>query len=137
MERCEVEKKICSQCGIEKLLTEFHKGPGKGGRHSKCAFCRTENARKTREQLKKIVFDHYGWFCVCCGEAEPLFLSLDHTNNNGAEHRKSLKGNITLKIYQDIIDRGFPEDEYQILCMNCNRGKWMNGGVCPHENKWR
>jgi hypothetical protein len=22
---------------------------------------------------------------------------------------------------------------YQVLCSNCNRGRWRNGGECPHK----
>ena len=28
---------------------------------------------------------------------------------------------------------GWPRDRYQLLCANCNFGKLMNGGVCPHQ----
>ena len=31
-----------------------------------------------------------GYECACCGEAEPLYLSIDHVNNDGAQHRKEL-----------------------------------------------
>jgi hypothetical protein len=27
---------------------------------------------------------------------------------------------------------GYPEG-FQVLCMNCNWGRYRNGGVCPHE----
>jgi hypothetical protein len=28
--------------------------------------------------------------------------------------------------------RGYPPG-YRVLCFNCNRGRYLNGGVCPHE----
>jgi hypothetical protein len=31
-----------------------------------------------------------------------------------------------------IIKSGFP-NSFQILCYNCNNGKRMNRGVCPHQ----
>lgn len=31
--------------------------------------------------------------------------------------------------------QGWPQDRYQLLCANCNFGKLMNGGVCPHQSK--
>lgn len=34
-------------------------------------------------------------------------------------------------LYKWIIDNGFPK-YFQTLCMNCNHGKRMNNGVCPH-----
>lgn len=91
-------------------------------------------------EIKHEVFMAYGGYrCNCCGEAEPLFLTLDHIHENGAEHRRSLGASIgngrggwgrTLKW---IRDNGFP-DGYQVLCMNCNLGKHKNGGTCPHKN---
>lgn len=27
----------------------------------------------------------------------------------------------------------WPRDRYQLLCANCNFGKLMNGGICPHQ----
>ena len=36
-----------------------------------------------------------------------------------------------MTIFRKIIRGGFPAN-YQILCANCNWGKEMNGGVCPH-----
>lgn len=83
--------------------------------------------------LKKVVYDHYGYQCACCGESEPMFLTIDHVNNDGYAMRK-YKGqpSQTAMFLRWLIDNGFP-DEYQILCMNCNFGKARNGGVCPHQ----
>jgi hypothetical protein len=91
-----------------------------------------KNARSRRKRLKAAIYLAYGGAkCVCCGETEPLFLSIDHVNNDGYELRK--KGQSTGEQFQRwIIDNGFPPD-YQILCMNCNFGKARNGGVCPHQ----
>jgi hypothetical protein len=45
--------------------------------------------RDCNRKLKEAAYKAYGGFrCACCGEAEPLFLSLDHVNNDGAAHRK-------------------------------------------------
>ena len=87
-------------------------------------------ARKALGLLKAKVFNHYGPFCACCGEDIPQFLTIDHVNNDGAAHRRdSWHGS---KIYQYIVENDYP-DTFQVLCMNCNFGKYMNGGVCPHE----
>ncbi len=37
-------------------------------------------------------------------------------------------------LYRWIIKNNFPE-EFQILCFNCNSGRHINGGICPHEEK--
>lgn len=77
--------------------------------------------------LRKIVFDHYGRKCSCCGETIPQFLTIDHVNGGGSRHRKARNRG---GVYLDIIRSGFP-DSYRVLCMNCN---WAIGqyGECPH-----
>lgn len=84
---------------------------------------------KYKARFKRIVYDYYGWYCKCCGESEPQFLSVDHINNDGfLDRRAKLSG---ASFYKKIIAEGMPS-YYQILCMNCNFGKKVNGGVCPH-----
>lgn len=86
---------------------------------------------KTKWGLFNKILDHYGRRCNCpgCLETNVKFLTIDHVNNNGSEHRKSITGQ-TLGIYRDIINRGFPDD-FQIMCHNCNWGK-ARYGKCPH-----
>lgn len=84
---------------------------------------------KSRE-TKLMVINAYGGVCECCGESMIEFLTIDHINNNGAEHRKRVgKG---VKIYDDLIKQGLPQGEYRVLCFNCNitRGFY---GYCPHK----
>ena len=85
-----------------------------------------------RQKLKKKIFDHYGYKCNCCGETTIEFLSIDHINNDGAQHRRDLGvSSGSYAILLDIIRNDFPND-IQILCMNCN---WAKGkfGHCPHN----
>ena len=70
--------------------------------------------------------------CACCGETQREFLTIDHINENGAAHRKEVGKGKT--IYKFIIKNNFPND-LQILCFNCNWGKYVNDGVCPHVNE--
>ncbi len=74
-----------------------------------------------------------GGCCACCGEAEPLFLDLDHIHNDGAEHRKVVKN--TTQLILLLKNTGWPRDRVQLLCSNCNQGKARNGGTCPHQEK--
>lgn len=85
-------------------------------------------------RLKTEVYHRYGGAkCACCGETEPAFLQLDHIDGGGSAHRKSLGGrNVGPMIYQDLKRKGFPPG-YQILCANCNFGKQLRGGICPHK----
>lgn len=89
--------------------------------------------RRYLEKHKRMVFDNYGRECVCCGESEPMFLSIDHVNNDGYLARKNqLHPTDTLGFYRWLVKNLFPAD-FQVLCMNCNFGKAKNNGVCPHQ----
>lgn len=86
-----------------------------------------------RERLRTEVFAHYGNECVCCGEKQPEFLTMDHINDDGAEHRKEINSKGGTHFYSWLIKNDFPEF-VQILCMNCNCAKqWY--GRCPHEDE--
>jgi 5-methylcytosine-specific restriction endonuclease McrA len=76
-------------------------------------------------RLKHIVFDHYGLSCESCGESDFSQLSIDHINNDGAQHRKQLSMNGGgLHIYSWLIRNNFP-DGFQTLCKKCNHKKWV------------
>ena len=87
--------------------------------------------RKHKDELFGRILDYYGHKCNCCGEPNIKFLTVDHVNNNGHEHRKK-KGQITLGVYRDVIKQGFPPD-YQILCWNCNICRNLCK-ICPHKS---
>ncbi len=82
-----------------------------------------------RDQQRAKVYAAYGNKCQCCEETEPLFLTIDHVNNDGHLERKAHSQG---GLYSRIIQENFP-DRYQILCWNCNAGKKRNNGVCPHQ----
>ncbi len=67
--------------------------------------------------------------CSCCNESIYEFLTIDHISNNGGEHRKSIRKKY---IYQWLIENNFPSG-FRVLCMNCNWGRMINHGICPHE----
>lgn len=96
----------------------------------------SESAKTKRNQTvcRNQVFAAYGGYkCNCCGESEPMFLSIDHIDNNGAEERRSgLYAGSGIGFYMWLRKNKFPSG-YQVLCMNCNTGKHKNGGVCPHQ----
>lgn len=85
-----------------------------------------------RERDRKIVYSVYGGKCVCCGEIEAMFLTVDHVNSDGhIERKKGLYTNGS-QFYRWIIQNNFPKD-YQLLCFNCNLGRARNNGTCPHQ----
>ncbi len=89
--------------------------------------------RKFFGALRAEMIRAYGGACACCGEAEPIFLDLDHINNDGTADRKA-KGN-SQRLLVWLRENAWPSDRYRILCCNCNQGRARNGGVCPHVSR--
>jgi hypothetical protein len=143
--------RICTICKIEKPLSEFY---SRGGRrvkeyHGPCRACwsvrSTEHYHKNHDRLighkreqrarvKKIVLEHYGAKCTCCGETEKSFLEYDHINNDGAAHRKSINNPTGANFFVWLFRNGFP-DFIQLLCANCHRSK-TRYGFCVHTLEW-
>jgi hypothetical protein len=97
-----------------------------------CAARQVGHARKAAEKLRQQVFAAYGGArCACCGEAERLFLCIDHREGGGYRHRKEIGAG---RFYRWLRLKAFPPG-YQVLCHNCNMGKMLNGGICPHLTK--
>jgi hypothetical protein len=77
-----------------------------------------------------------GYRCACCGEGEPMFLTLDHVNNDGARDRRRFGTLSSIPILLRLRRRGYPPG-MQVLCSNCNHGRHRNGGTCPHRKNGR
>lgn len=84
----------------------------------------------------------YGNKCVCCGETEIKFLTIDHINRDGGVHRKELFGSHTrggagAPYYRELRKLGYPKDMgLQVLCWNCHMAKDQYG-TCPHQEMQR
>jgi hypothetical protein len=83
-----------------------------------------EYRRRAREQARQyrrkvlLVYGEGVLACACCGENFEEFLTLDHINGGGTEHRKILKG---VNFYMDLRRNGYPDRHlYRVLCSNCN-----------------
>jgi len=84
-------------------------------------------------KLKEETFNAYGGrICVCCGETEPKFLSIDHINGGGNIHRKSLGNSGGKDFYTWLRKNNYPKG-FQVLCFNCNLAKG-HYGICPHQH---
>ncbi len=118
-------------------------------RFVRCKECRLRNGEQSKKfrckqpdymkrYMKKITMECYeaygGAFCVCCGEANFQFLTIDHINNNGAEERRRTNNASGKCLAWYLRKRGYPVG-YQIMCFNCNCGRARNSGVCPHKEK--
>lgn len=93
--------------------------------------------RESRERTKSLVLTHYGngkCACVICGFDDIRALSIDHINNDGAEHRKK----IGCDICRWLVKSNFPKG-YQTLCMNCQlikrAEKWQSKIKCENIPK--
>lgn len=95
-----------------------------------------ETIRNKSIALRNEFIEAYGGKCICCGEFEHHFLTLDHVSGNGAgrNHRKEIGKNPSSNaLLRDLKSKGWPKDDYQLLCFNCNCGRAKNGGICPHK----
>ena len=123
--------KSCYKCGTSENLLE---NPVNGANSYGCRPCNAARMKTYYDAAKLKVFDYYGNVCNCCGEDELFFLTIDHVNNDGNlerwKHGRTIRGR---SLYVKIANSGFPE-RYQLLCMNCNFGKRMNNGTCPHND---
>lgn len=91
---------------------------------------RRASQREKRLKDKEWVLNYYGKVCSCCGITEPIFLTLDHIGNTGAAHRREI-GDIY--IYTWVVRNKHTLDQFQVLCFNCNSGRQINHGICPHK----
>jgi hypothetical protein len=90
---------------------------------------RRASEKKSDARNRDLVFMAYGgYYCVCCGENEPKFLAIDHIDGGGAAHRRAIGG--SSNFYRWLILHDFPTG-FRVLCHNCNRGRYLNGGGCP------
>ncbi len=80
-----------------------------------------------RDALRLEVISAYGGRCACCGEAALPFLTIDHIDGGGTEHRRRTHN----KVYTKLRQSGFPSG-YRVLCWNCNAAIGLYGR-CPHE----
>lgn len=87
-----------------------------------------------REEMKEMCLRAYGGNpprCYCCGETNIAFLTIDHLDNDGAEHRRALEKKQLF--YAELVRSGFPRDRnLAVACWNCNCGRKANKGICPH-----
>lgn len=140
--------KLCVRCSSMKTHAEFSRHrASSSGLASWCKECLYEwkrqkyiahrarfNAvsKEARRRLKQQMVDAYGGSCTCCGESDLEFLTVEHVNRDGKQHRMSFRS--AQSVWADLRRRGWPKGDYTVLCMNCNWASRFNG-VCPHSLK--
>ena len=111
-----------------------------GNRRSKLALFKRVCNKCYPKYLRNKITKRLGIVCKCCGENEPLFLQIDHINGGGRRERKKFID--SAKYYEYLLTRPNLKKKYQLLCANCNAGRYYNGGahkngVCPHQIQYR
>jgi hypothetical protein len=156
------EVRTCKVCEMDKPLnsTQFreHTDRKSGKVHfshtcRKCSSDRTKHRhtlpgikelhnlrqRESNRRLKEEVLNHYGGKCECCGETDIRFLTLDHLEGGGRKDREKVKKTMSSSgsyYYRWLRDTGYPT-HLRVLCFNCNCGRMINGGVCPHKDNYQ
>lgn len=76
----------------------------------------------------------YGGRCACCQESTPQFLTLEHKNGGGLAERLLLGNGVKsgFRIILTLRNKGWPKNNYTVLCYNCNCGKGKKP-VCQHK----
>jgi hypothetical protein len=82
------------------------------------------------DEARKLVFDHYGRVCSCCGSMKSP--TIDHIEGDGAAHRRELKIRGGAKMYRWLVKNCFPPG-YQTLCKPCNNSK-ASGAACKLQH---
>ena len=120
-----IDKGLCKNCGAHPIRSETTTTC------QKCFDRAKANKKKRQSKNWEMILDHYGPKCNCCGETTTEFLTLDHINNDGAVHKRSLNTKDSHAIKKWVVQNHFP-DNFQILCYNCNCVR-NTLGYCPHE----
>lgn len=118
MFRLEKNTKVCSKCGVEKPLTEYHKnGFDKQGRQKYRGYCKIcANKRETERYWEKREFvDAQRIQCQKCGDTRTYVLDFHHIDANNKEFTigRMMKG-AKSKLQEEI-------NKCICLCANCHR----------------
>jgi hypothetical protein len=143
----------CNSCGHILPLTEefFHKHSSTTiGFRGVCKECRRDEEKVRRAKYpdkyqrtlakrrhtgalrKRKLISHYSnghMCCACCGEMNLEFLSIDHINGGGNQHRREVGRGTSFYLW--LIRQGFPTG-FRVLCHNCNQSIGYFG-YCPHQ----
>ena len=119
-----------AKAGVHEQRERRKRNPGLTAKYAKDWYNRNiERGRaiqkEYRDRVKAEIVAAYGGFCVCCGESELTFLTVDHI----VPKRKAMA--CGSPFYVKLKKEGFPKG-YQILCFNCNAAK-RTSPVCPHK----
>lgn len=93
--------------------------------------------RKWRWKVRCETISHYGKECICCGELNMKFLTIDHIKGGGNKHRREINNGGVQSgylMYAWLRKNNYPKG-FQTMCMNCNWARQHNNGICPHKEE--
>ena len=126
--------KICVGCLKKKPNESFRRFTKKNGYAKHCNKCENIMHKFRRMALKMEIIDSYGGKCECCDEKRIEFLTVEHKNGDGKEHRSKVG---KTKVMQDLKRRRYPKNEgITILCLNCNWSTRL-GKPCQHTSMYK
>lgn len=111
--------KICTKCGVEKSITEFHyRNREKGTLRSECKVCHNDYVKGKYQERKNVVQEiKTKQKCQKCGDARPYVLDFHHTDPS-VKHDTVAR----LTANNSAMDRVRAEiDKCIVLCANCHR----------------
>ena len=110
--------KKCTQCGLEKPLSEFHKAgltaTGKQRYRSSCKTCANKKEAE-RYYAKKTFLDAQKHQCAKCGDTRIYVLDFHHINSDDKDFTIGKLKKKDCSILQQEIDKCV------VLCANCHR----------------
>lgn len=128
--------KLCDNCR-QKRKVYYHRrilskicpcGNKLNDEQKRCDIC-LGRSRNDHYKLVNEVITYYGGACICCGNITKAHLTIDHIGGGGNQHAREIGRGVAL--YRWLKRNKFPTG-FQVLCANCNHGKYRNAGICPH-----
>jgi hypothetical protein len=133
-DKVKYRESICRQCDRERRYASgvccmCARSTRPGSRYCEKHLQGQRTSMKKRNQQDKLAaFIQYGSECAYCHDKRTLFLTIDHIENNGAEHRRQQRSgqNGGHNIYAWLRKNNYPKG-FQTLCYNCNCTKAQIG----------
>lgn len=89
-----------------------------------------EYFRDRNANIRAEFISAYGGKCTCCGESNPRFLTVQHTQKERLEGEPKGGG---VNLYHFLKKMNWPKTHHTLWCFNCNCGSARNNYKCPHE----
>ena len=113
-----MKTKICSKCGIEKPLSEYHKnGFDRQGNQKWRGYCKTCANKREKERYweKRNFVDSQRTQCAKCGDTRTYLLDFHHIDKDDKDFTIGQLKKGSKEILQNEINKCI------VLCANCHR----------------